>query len=388
MLTSTPAPSRTQLPGLDLARFFAACIVMLYHLGYSTWAMKGRPTAAILTSNSGADFHELTAVASAGWVGVEIFFVISGFVILYSAEHSGARDFAWARAIRLYPAALATTSISLLAIVLVRGWSTGLLNEYLHSVLLWPFGPWLDGVYWTLGVEMVFYAVIFLMLAAGRREHLLVATSAIGLVSCAFHAWLLMLWATDGLAAVTAIVRSSRLITLSLLAHGVFFALGALLYSRMRGTPGRHDRWLLVMFLCFGVAEILIEASIKSARDFVPLAPVIRLLPVAAWLMAVGAIALLAAHNERTTLFLQRARIPARHLGLITYPLYLLHTTLGSALFVLMTSVGLGKWPSLVMAMVLCVLSASLVVTRFEMPLQRVLKRQISRTPRADLSSA
>ena len=84
--------------GLDVVRFVAATMVMVFHLAFWSWAGSG--TIAHLMPNLPA-FPELTPVAWLGWVGVEIFFVLSGFVIAYSSEGSSA--FAFFRS-RLCPA--------------------------------------------------------------------------------------------------------------------------------------------------------------------------------------------------------------------------------------------------------------------------------------------
>src|SRR5712675_1260110 len=53
-----------------------------------------------------------------GWVGVEIFFVISGFVIANSASKSSATEFLVGRALRLYPAVWVCATATLLVLVL------------------------------------------------------------------------------------------------------------------------------------------------------------------------------------------------------------------------------------------------------------------------------
>src|SRR3546814_13808220 len=46
------------------------------------------------------------------------------------------------------------------------------LCRLLRAVTLFPKGPWIDGVIWTLTVEAVFYLVIFLILLAGQTARL------------------------------------------------------------------------------------------------------------------------------------------------------------------------------------------------------------------------
>ena len=73
-----------QIVGLDLVRFAAACLVMFFHFGFWMWA---GPAESITSRAAGVSvrFPELTFL-SFGRVGVEIFFVISGFIIAYSAR--------------------------------------------------------------------------------------------------------------------------------------------------------------------------------------------------------------------------------------------------------------------------------------------------------------
>lgn len=105
-----------------------------------------------------------------GRFGVELFFLISGFVILATAERSArARDFAIARFARIYPtywlAIGITTAVVLTSHLdgLRRDWYEVLANfTMLQS--LWK-GRDVDGVYWSLGVELLFYAAIGLLLA-------------------------------------------------------------------------------------------------------------------------------------------------------------------------------------------------------------------------------
>jgi len=67
---------KNHLVGIDLLRFFAAFSVMAFHMAFWSWA----PNISTPRSISGGVFRypEVSALSASGWVGVEIFFVISG----------------------------------------------------------------------------------------------------------------------------------------------------------------------------------------------------------------------------------------------------------------------------------------------------------------------
>jgi peptidoglycan/LPS O-acetylase OafA/YrhL len=154
-----PAPGRDYYYGIDLIRFAAALMVSFFHIGFSCWASPTSGGAAML--RDAYALPELADVTWFGWVGVEIFFVISGFVIASSAEGATPLSFIRSRVLRLYPAVwICATATALLLL------AVGLLSSpkrYLASMLLVPTGPWIDGQYWTLGVEIVFYGSVFLL---------------------------------------------------------------------------------------------------------------------------------------------------------------------------------------------------------------------------------
>jgi peptidoglycan/LPS O-acetylase OafA/YrhL len=141
-------------------RFFAALIVCLYHIAFLSW-IKPDSAASIISGNT-YRFDDFSGVLSVGWVGVEIFFVISGFVIAFSAN-VGAWHFLRGRILRLYPAVWFCGPFAL-AISLSSGAFpfSEFPTRIVRSLLLWPKGNWVDGVYWTLGIEMSFYFLVYL----------------------------------------------------------------------------------------------------------------------------------------------------------------------------------------------------------------------------------
>jgi peptidoglycan/LPS O-acetylase OafA/YrhL len=152
---------------LDGARFASAVSVMFFHLAFYSWTSTSSTTAHIF-AHAGS-FEGLTPWSWFGWVGVQVFFVISGFVIANSANGSSPTEFVNSRTARLYPAALICSIFSLLALLVVAGDPLpDLIRPFTRSVLLVPSGPWIDGVYWSLAVEIAFYAIIFVVLVTRK----------------------------------------------------------------------------------------------------------------------------------------------------------------------------------------------------------------------------
>lgn len=319
------------VPGLDLLRFFAACIVMIFHLAFWSWAFPAGQVA--MASHGVANFQNWTTLVPFGWAGVQIFFVISGFVIVLSAERTTPYKFFVSRFTRLVPAVWVCATITLLAWTLIddRHGPLSLFAMYVRSVAFLPTGAWIDSVYWTLGVEVCFYALVFVLLMTDRQRWVHPIMRGIGLVSTLF--WVgFTIAASDRHSAVFELfsqVQWSRLGQLTLLQHGVFFALGVLLSSCVVTRPSRtQSAWLLV-FLIGGCLQIAGENALKLEKtgfDFSPL------VPCAIWLGAMLFFWIAVANNVRIQQLPLWTLQILRRLGLMTYPLYLLHNVTGGAL--------------------------------------------------------
>lgn len=147
----------------------------------------------------------LRASGKYGWLGVDMFFVISGFVIPYSMCRGGyqpRRDFGRflaKRMIRLEPPYLVSIGLALFLLGLTA--LTGLGVEkppvsvpqlLLHLGYLNTFFgyPWLNDVYWTLGIEFQYYlfvALAFPLLAVKGNGLCLVSVTALAGASLLFH---------------------------------------------------------------------------------------------------------------------------------------------------------------------------------------------------------
>ncbi len=140
-------------------------------------------------------FH-IGAVPVFGSFGVDIFFVISGFVMAMVCEHGETpRAFAAKRVARIVPLYwVLTTGVLLLAAVRpdLLNSTTARLGNYLKSLLFIPYfkengalHPML-AVGWTLNYEMFFYLCVGLVLLAGRQRLALFIGSVGVLVTAAF----------------------------------------------------------------------------------------------------------------------------------------------------------------------------------------------------------
>lgn len=129
---------------------------------------------------------------SAGWVGVDLFFVISGFIMWMSTtEQTEAPRFLYRRLTRIY-----TSLWPALLIFIVLAAATGAkkldLEQILSSITLMNVEPRHDThflyVTWTLTYEMTFYIVFSLLLAVGRRYAFAFAAVTVLLIELSIYA--------------------------------------------------------------------------------------------------------------------------------------------------------------------------------------------------------
>jgi peptidoglycan/LPS O-acetylase OafA/YrhL len=153
---------------LDYGRFFAAINVIFFH-----YLFNGIHNGKI---SSITYIPEVIDLVKYGYLGVEFFFMISGYVIFFSAKNRNASQFAVSRAVRLYPAFwVAVIFTSFFAMF----WGGNQMTVY-PSLILSNFSmvspifgrDFVDGVYWTLIYELKFYALILLLLIFGAQNKL------------------------------------------------------------------------------------------------------------------------------------------------------------------------------------------------------------------------
>ncbi len=344
-------------------------MVMGFHLATTSWA--DRNSIALKIVDGGAAYPELFSATWFGWVGVEIFFVISGLVIVYSADGMTALGFLQKRALRLYPAAWICATISAV-IVLALGLETHqrLLREFLASITLFPFGPWVDVVYWTLGVEISFYALVFLILALDQFHHLERVVLALGLLSSAY-------WIAGNAFAPEVILRHmwGRTADLSLVAYGCFFSIGAMTYVVFR--QGRSLGRVLAMALCMVAGLIEIKYKTVNANSVFHGVQADQLALVPQMVFGVATLLILVSMRGVASVG-NRAAYLIRMIGLATYPLYLFHQIVGAAIMKLVLAHGGSKYTALGLAICLCVAGSIAIASVIEPPVRALLRRYLA----------
>ncbi|WP_412539842.1 acyltransferase [Longispora sp. K20-0274] len=172
-----PVPGRPAAPGesrlyvLDLARLVAALMVMAYHLvAVAGLAWEGDPVDL---------FGPLAGVSKYGWMGVELFFLISGFVICMSAWGRGVGEFAISRVVRLFPAYWVAVLASALVVTIWpiahRAVSGAEVAGNLTMIQRFFGIVDLDRSYWTLPIEMIFYLLFAVVIVKGLTYRRVVA---------------------------------------------------------------------------------------------------------------------------------------------------------------------------------------------------------------------
>jgi len=350
--TIRSAPPARQLE-LDLLRLVAALMVVACHY------LSGPNAKNRIHSVAGAIYDwgtPLADMASLGSLGVDIFFMISGYVIAMSAQHRSARAFLASRAARLLPAFWCCCLLTWLLIRLDPAYRTVTVGQLVANLFLVarPLGhEFVDGVYWSLVIEVRFYLMVALLLWwFGMRRFV----------------WFLALWLASALIEVTSGMPGAlRVLVLPQFAP-YFVAGGALCLI------GRGQR----VGLAYGLFTVaLVLACTATAGRLSPIFEGQEL--VAAGMLCVAAFVLWLIATGR----LARLGRPWMQLaGALTFPLYLLHEDLGFLVMRHFPLTGVGwidhRLTITLVALALFLGLSYVVVTWVEGPLAPRIRRALS----------
>ncbi|MFD0316712.1 acyltransferase family protein [Streptomyces flavalbus] len=341
------ARGRPRLHLIDGIRLAAALMVVLHH--YVGTRRTNEPGNPIWDRPVSEIVPNWFRVASFGWIGVEIFFVISGFVICMSCWGRTPRQFFVSRVIRLYPAYWFAVLFTTGVVALLPGvWPRLPVREVLLNLTMLQQGsgvPHVDLVYWTLWSELRFYLLFLVVVAMGLTYRRVVVFCCV--------------W---GAVAMLAPVADFPLLVLVANPSGAwFFIAGLALYLMYRFGQDLLLWGILGMAYLMGQLELgerVAYEQVSSWRGAV--------LIYSAFLLLMVAVAL--GYTDRV-----RARWLVTA-GALTYPLYLLHYVAGTSLIARLRDVLDARL--LVAALVAGFLGLSWAVHRWvERPVGRAVKR-------------
>ena len=289
---------------IDLLRFFAVMMVVLFHYSFRGYAANDM---------SIMPYPALAAISKYGYLGVDLFFLISGFVILMTASSGSPQRFSVSRIVRLYPAYWFCCTATFIATITIGGerFSATLSQYFINMTMMNEFigVKSIDEVYWSLAVELQFYVLVGLLLMLRqipRAQFFLLA-------------WLLAVIATKVFTAGWA-VR-----TLLIADYAPCFIAGAtcfLVHSR-GATPAR----IAMIFIAWIAALISslqaipqLEAKLHTTFDLYVVAGLISFFFAAIFLVSM----------KWTGSISKREWITV---GALTYPLYLIHQNVGYMIF-------------------------------------------------------
>lgn len=296
----------SRVNALDLLRFLAALAVVFHHYSLIGFAINHQTIAP---------YPLLSSIFKYGYLGVDLFFMISGFVILMTASSGSLRHFVISRVVRLYPAFWICCTITFVAILFMglteyeATFSQYLVNMTMLSGFM-DVEP-IDNVYWSLFVELKFYALVALVLLLGKIQQ----------IELLFSLWL----------AVTIVLLIDPEYPLSLFyfilldgyaAH--FIGGAAFFFIWHRGMSWKRGLMIGAAWLC-AVYQSTVDVHEFEIRIQNDLNPIVIAVIVSVFFVIMGMIA-----GNKTGMF---GRISWVWLGAMTYPLYLLHQNLGFMIF-------------------------------------------------------
>ncbi len=331
------SPSAHRLVQVDALRGVAAMAVVLFHFTTRFGEMySGNPSP--------------TRSLPTGHYGVNLFFIISGFVIFMTLERTKKpMDFVVSRFSRLFPAywfaiflTLAITHLLGLPGKLV-GLGTALANMIMiHGLFKVSH---VDGVYWTLEIELLFYCGMFLLYRLKRLHHIHTAIFALLLLRVIY-------WVLEHRFGIS---LPWILFHLLILQYIPWFALGISVY--LLAHRNKTGVWLpAARTAALAITTLLICNSVGVAM-----------------LAVVFTILVFLATGGRLTLLCLG---PFVWLGSISYPLYLIHENIGWAVMLRLLAINVPVDAAIILTLGAVLLLAGALTRWVEQPAMRWIRTQ------------
>lgn len=319
---------------LDALRGIAAIMVVLFH--YTT-----------RFNNLYGHIDRLPFQVPFGSDGVLLFFMISGFVIFMTLEKTvRPLDFIVSRFSRLYPTYWFCLLVTFCAVYFSSindrkvTFFQAIINLSMIQNLLHI--PSVDGVYWSLSIELIFYGIMLCLFCIKKLQKIEII---------AFF-WLLVQFLAilfPEISQQSAIGQITSKFILLKFAH--LFVAGIIFY-RIFKTGDSTRRFLILSFCLLNqfLSDQLVSSSLVVVFFFV---------------------FYLFAHGKLRLITIK----PLVYLGTISYPLYLTHQNIGYIILLQLISMHCNYIVSFLMTLLIALLIASLITFLIEQPVRNMIKK-------------
>ena len=315
-----------------------------------------------------------------GVTGVDLFFIISGFVILLTLEKTkNWQDFAVSRFSRLYPTYWACVTFTTLLIFVWHIWlgkekmyiqwlanqssPWGLFQQFAANLTMFQHYlrvPDIDGPYWTMLVEMLFYVYMVGIFIFGKLKQI----EKIGAITLLP----IIIYSTPYFAENFAMLHKILEKALPLINYFPLFLAGIIFYKIKFKRP--TVRRYLLIGVCYACQLSLFNDGSKSDiyLDFTPY-----------FFMLTGYFIIFTLYvNNLLGFIVNRVTV---FLGEVSFSLYLIHQYISIAIIlpVLMQELGLNFWLASAISLVVALLLATLVNRFVEKPAMNYIRSRYKR---------
>lgn len=321
---------RNHIPGLDGVRGLAILAVMIFHIFESNHIYKAR----------GVISGKLLSIALYGWSGVDLFFVLSGFLITgilirsRNEEHYFA-NFYTRRALRIFPLYYATLFVLFAVVPLFPAlYTDGLRVAHEHQRWYWSYLtniplsrgqfdviPWPTTHLWSLAIEEQFYLVWPAVVLLTRNNRRLASVCLLGIAaSVTYCAWAVYLGTHPAGAYFSTLARSIALFSGALL---------AIRFADRKSTPSvaRVGEWIIGIGFCSIVLLRYAQGVSSAVEHFMLVFSYVLNAAVAIGILLTA----IATESSRMLARVWKSRL-LRFFGRYSYALYVFHILVVSAL--------------------------------------------------------
>ncbi|PWS33759.1 acyltransferase family protein [Pedobacter paludis] len=338
---------------IDLFRFLAALAVMIFH-----YTFRGFYSGKL----SIIDYPSISWLTKYLYLGVDLFFIISGFVIFMSMKNSTLPKFIVSRISRIYPAFWVAVTFTSLVILFSKDpkfiIST---KQYFANLTLFNSAVGIeniDGVYWSLIIELKFYFLMGILLLLNGMDK----------IKILMISWLLLsfiMYFTGSNILITKILK-----TIFFPQYSSYFIAGMIFY--LVYDKGNSIVYFIMLFFCYVLSVLTsLERIVDFSHDFnSPFNPTIIILSITAFYLLMLGVSI------GKLQFLNRKNFVV--LGAITYPLYLIHQNIG---FIIINKINysMNKYLLLISLTLGMLIVAYMMQKYIEKPFAKWLKKILSK---------